>query len=147
MGETGLMSAREPGSPLTRTAKDLVDAAMARIETIPLAQGADLLDDPSVLIVDIRDPREVQRLGRIPGAFSAPRGMLEFWIDPASPYYTPELDDGRKLVLYCGSAWRSALATAALQDMGLDNVAHIEGGFNGWKSAGAAIAPRPDKTP
>ncbi len=140
MGETGLMSAREPGSPLTRTAKDLVDAAMARIETIPLAQGADLLDDPSVLIVDIRDPREVQRLGRIPGAFSAPRGMLEFWIDPASPYYKPELDDGRKLVLYCGSAWRSALATETLNAMGRADVAHLEGGFTAWQAAGLPVA-------
>jgi len=134
------MSAREPGSPLTRTAKDLVDAAMARIETIPLAQGADLLDDPSVLIVDIRDPREVQRLGRIPGAFSAPRGMLEFWIDPASPYYKPELDDGRKLVLYCGSAWRSALATETLNAMGRADVAHLEGGFTAWQAAGLPVA-------
>ena len=140
MGETGLMSAREPGSPLTRTAKDMVDAAMARIETIPLAQGADLLDDPSVLIVDIRDPREVQRLGRIPGAFSAPRGMLEFWIDPASPYYKPELDDGRKLVLYCGSAWRSALATETLNAMGRADVAHLEGGFTAWQAAGLPVA-------
>lgn len=140
MGETGLMSAREPGSPLTRTAKDLVDAAMARIETIPLAQGGDLLDDPSVLIVDIRDPREVQRLGRIPGAFSAPRGMLEFWIDPASPYYKPELDDGRKLVLYCGSAWRSALATETLNAMGRADVAHLEGGFTAWQAAGLPVA-------
>ncbi len=140
MGETGLMSAREPGSPLTRTAKDLVDAAMARIETIPLAQGADLLNDPSVLIVDIRDPREVQRLGRIPGAFSAPRGMLEFWIDPASPYYKPELDDGRKLVLYCGSAWRSALATETLNAMGRADVAHLEGGFTAWQAAGLPVA-------
>jgi rhodanese-related sulfurtransferase len=140
VGETGLMSAREPGSPLTRTAKDLVDAAMARIETIPLAQGADLLDDPSVLIVDIRDPREVQRLGRIPGAFSAPRGMLEFWIDPASPYYKPELDDGRKLVLYCGSAWRSALATETLNAMGRADVAHLEGGFTAWQAAGLPVA-------
>ena len=140
MGETGLMSAREPGSPLTRTAKELVDAAMARIETIPLAQGADLLDDPSVLIVDIRDPREVQRLGRIPGAFSAPRGMLEFWIDPASPYYKPELDDGRKLVLYCGSAWRSALATETLNAMGRADVAHLEGGFTAWQAAGLPVA-------
>ena len=140
MGETGLMSAREPGSPLTRTAKDLVDAAMARIETIPLAQGADLLDDPSVLIVDIRDPREVQRLGRIPGAFSAPRGMLEFWIDPASPYYKPELDDGRKLVLYCGSACRSALATETLNAMGRADVAHLEGGFTAWQAAGLPVA-------
>lgn len=140
MGETGLMSAREPGSPLTRTAKDLVDAAMARIETIPLAQGADLLDDPSVLIVDIRDPREVQRLGRIPGAFSAPRGMLEFWIDPASPYYKPELDDGRKLVLYCGSAWRSALATETLNAMGRADVAHLEGVFTAWQAAGLPVA-------
>ncbi|GAA1808677.1 rhodanese-like domain-containing protein [Nostocoides veronense] len=132
---------RQPGEPLHRTAKDLVDAAMERIETIPLAQAEALLDDPDVLIVDIRDPRELEKLGTIRGAYSAPRGMLEFWIDPASPYYKPVLDDGRKLVLYCGSAWRSALATAVLNDMGRTDVAHLEGGFTAWSKAGLPVEP------
>lgn len=137
------MTDREPGSPLRRSAKDLVDEAMTRIETIPVAEVADLLDDPGVLIVDIRDPRELERLGTIPGAFRAPRGMLEFWVDPASPYYKPALDDGRKLILYCGSAWRSALATAALNDMGRSDVAHLEGGFTTWEKAGLPVEGGP----
>ncbi|MCA0180844.1 MAG: rhodanese-like domain-containing protein [Actinobacteria bacterium] len=135
------MSEREPGAPLARTAKDLVDTAIARVETIPLASAETLLDDPDVLIVDIRDVRELEKLGQIPGAYSAPRGMLEFWIDPATPYYKPVLDDGRKLVLYCGSAWRSALATAVLNDMGRTDVAHLEGGFTAWSKAGLPVEP------
>lgn len=129
---------RTPGSPLVRSSKELVDDAMTQITTIPVAQARELLDDDGVLFVDIRDPRELERLGKIPGAYSAPRGMLEFWVDPESPYYKPELDDGRTLLLYCGSAWRSALAAKTLQEMGLP-VAHIEGGFQAWKAADGPI--------
>lgn len=135
------MPQREPGAPLTTTVKQLVEAATARIETVPLDRAVDLVDDPDVLIVDIREPREREREGTVPGAFPAPRGMLEFWVDPESPYYKPALDDGRKLVLYCGGAWRSALAAAALNDMGRTDVAHIEGGFAAWKQAGHPIEP------
>ena len=130
------MADRMPGSPLPRNAKALIEEARASIETIPLEEAVPLLDDPSVLFVDIRDPRELEREGTIPGAFRAPRGMLEFWVDPESPYYKPALDTGRKLVLFCGSAWRSSLAAAALKGMGLDNVAHVEGGYSAWKKAG-----------
>lgn len=136
---------RQPGSPLPRNSMALVAAAGARIETIGVADAARLLDDDGVLFVDLRDPRELEREGMIPGAFRAPRGMLEFWVDPESPYYKPALDTGRKLVLYCGSAWRSALSAAALADMGFEGVAHLEGGFSAWKRAGhpvAAYAPR-----
>lgn len=103
---------------------------MATIETIPLDEAAALVGDPGVLLVDIRDPRELEREGTVPGAYPAPRGMLEFWVDPESPYYRAALDDGRKLVLYCGGGWRSALAAKTLQDMGRTDVAHIEGGFS-----------------
>lgn len=130
------MTAREPGSPLRRGVAELVEEAGKRITTLSLDEAAELLDDPDVLFVDIRDPRELQRDGMIPGAFRAPRGMLEFWVDPASPYYKPELDSGKRLVLYCAGALRSSLATATLVDMGVDNVAHIEGGYGAWKKAG-----------
>ena len=134
------MTRRKPGEPLARNAASLVAAADAVVETVALADASRLLGDPDVLFVDIRDPRERERLGTIPGAYPAPRGMLEFWIDPASPYYKPELDDGRKLVLYCGSAWRSALATETLNAMGRADVAHLEGGFTAWQAAGLPVA-------
>ena len=133
------MTPREPGAPLSRNAQALVRAANERVETIPVAEAHRLLDDHEVLFVDLRDPRELEREGMIPGAFRAPRGMLEFWVDPESPYYKPALDTGRKLVLYCGSAWRSALSAAVLIDMGFDNVAHLEGGFAAWKGAGHPV--------
>lgn len=132
---------REPGSPLLRSAKSLVDEAMEHIETIPVAVARELVGDETVLFVDIRDPREWERHGMIPGAYPAPRGMLEFWVDPESPYYKPALDDGRTLLLYCGSAWRSALAAETLQEMGLP-VAHLEGGFGAWKASGGPIVQK-----
>jgi rhodanese-related sulfurtransferase len=130
---------RTPGDPLPRNAKALVDEAGARVPSLSVTEVADKLDDAAYRIVDIRDPRELEREGQLPGAFRAPRGMLEFWVDPESPYYKPELDDGRTLVLYCGSAWRSALAGAALRDMGRDDVMHMAGGFSAWKAAGLPI--------
>ncbi|MCA1783420.1 MAG: rhodanese-like domain-containing protein [Dermatophilaceae bacterium] len=130
---------RKPGDPLPRSSKALVEEASERVTARTPEQVADLLDDPAYLVVDIRDPRELEREGMLPGAYRAPRGMLEFWVDPGSPYYKPALDDGRSLILYCGSAWRSALAAAALQDMGRDDVAHLEGGFSAWKAAGMPV--------
>lgn len=91
------------------------------------------------LFVDIRDPRELARDGRIEGAFHAPRGMLEFWIAPDSPYHKEELATDKTLILYCASAWRSALSVKALQDMGVENIAEMEGGFGAWKKRGAPI--------
>ena len=131
--------------PLKRTVKDLVMEASARIRTIPMDEAETLLDDPETLFVDIRDVRELDREGMIPGAYHAPRGMLEFWVDPESPYHKPVFASGKSFVLYCGGAWRSALATAALQDMGLEPVAHMEGGFTAWKAAGRPVVPRPAK--
>ena len=127
---------REPGAPLSHSAAQLVAEADARVVSVSLEEASRLIDDPGWCIVDIRDPREIAKLGTIPGAFRAPRGMLEFWVDPQSPYYKPALDDGRRLLLYCGSGWRSALAAAALQDMGRDDVAHLVGGFSAWQQAG-----------
>jgi rhodanese-related sulfurtransferase len=132
---------RYPGEPLSRSSKDLVEEASARVTALPPRQVADLLGDPAYLVVDIREPRELERQGALPGAYRAPRGMLEFWVDPQSPYYRPALDDGRTLVLYCGSAWRSALAAAALQDMGREDVVHLEGGFGAWQAEGLPVEP------
>lgn len=130
---------RQPGEPLRRSAAQLVEEADQKVTAIAVEEATTLLDHPDWLVVDIRDPREIAKLGTIPGAFRAPRGMLEFWIDPLSPYYKPALDDGRRLLLYCGSGWRSALAAAALQDMGRDDVAHLAGGFTAWQEAGYPV--------
>lgn len=130
---------RQPGEPLRRSAAQLVEEADQIVTAIAVEEAHTLLGHPDWLIVDIRDPREIAKLGIIPGAFRAPRGMLEFWVDPLSPYYKPALDDGRRLLLYCGSGWRSALAAAALQDMGRDDVAHLAGGFTAWQEAGYAV--------
>ncbi|MDO5668514.1 MAG: rhodanese-like domain-containing protein [Corynebacterium sp.] len=127
---------RRPCEPLPVPAAELVARANARVRTLGLDEARELIDDPSYLFVDIRDPREWEAHGIIPGAYRAPRGMLEFWVDPESPYFKPALDDGRTLILYCGSAWRSALAAAALHDMGRTDVTHLEGGFSAWTAAG-----------
>ncbi|OZA72296.1 rhodanese-like domain-containing protein, partial [Polynucleobacter sp. 39-46-10] len=115
--------------------EDLIANAMAQIETVPLDQAKTLLDDENTVFVDIRDVRELEREGMIPGAFHAPRGMLEFWVDPKSPYFKPIFGEGKRLVLYCASAWRSSLATETLQKMGVPRVCHLEGGFSAWKKA------------
>jgi rhodanese-related sulfurtransferase len=121
--------------PITKGFRALVDEANAEITTYSVADvRARLGADGRLQIVDIRDPRELERDGTIPGALHAPRGMLEFWVDPASPYYRPVFgDESKEFVLFCGSGWRSALAAKALQDMGMTNVAHIDGGFAEWR--------------
>ena len=126
-------------------ARQLVAEAMAEIETIPVAEAIALLDDDGVLFIDIRDIRELNREGRIPGAKHMPRGMLEFWVDPESPYYRDTFASGQKFVFFCAGALRSALATQTLQRMGLEPVAHIEGGFAAWREAGGPIDPPKDK--
>ena len=123
--------------PITTSSKQLVDQAMAEVKTYSVAQAREKVGDPSVQMVDIRDIRELAD-GTITGALHAPRGMLEFWVDPASPYHKPVFaDEAREYVLFCGLGWRSALAAKALQDMGMRNVAHIEGGWTEWVKAGA----------
>lgn len=123
--------------PITVTHKDLIERALNEIETLSVEQAEELLTDADTVFVDIRDPRELQREGKIPNALHAPRGMLEFWVDPTSPYYKEVFGEARKFVFYCQSGWRSALATKAVQDMGMDNVCHIGEGFRGWKDSGA----------
>ena len=115
--------------------QELITSAMAQIETVPLEEAQQLLGDPNTVFVDIRDVRELEREGMIPNALHAPRGMLEFWVDPDSPYFKPIFGEGKRLILYCASAWRSALATETLQKMGLPEVCHLEGGFTAWKKA------------
>jgi len=130
---------------VTKGVKQLVAEANAEIETVSQDDAKKLLDNDGVLFVDIRDVRELERDGMIPGAYHAPRGMLEFWVDPDSPYYKDVFGSGKKFILYCASAWRSALATKALKEMGLAPVAHLEGGFSAWKKAGLPVGERPHK--
>ena len=115
--------------------KALMDAANAEIETLSAAEAIQAAQDDGVVIVDIRDPREIEREGRIPGAFSCTRGMLEFWIDPDSPYAKPLFQQDKKFIFHCAGGLRSALAAKTAQDMGLSRVAHIEGGMKAWKAA------------
>jgi rhodanese-related sulfurtransferase len=129
---------------IIRGYKKMLDEANAAIETINAGEAVKMfpkggggLDD--VVIVDLRDPREIERDGRIPGAFSCPRGMLEFWIDPESPYAKPIFQEDKKFVFHCASGWRSALAAKTAQEMGLKPVAHLGGGFTAWREAGGAV--------
>lgn len=124
---------------ITKGVKTLVAEANARITTISTAEAIALVDSPDHVIVDLRDFRELKRSGKVPGAFSCPRGMLEFWIDPNSPYHKEVFAQDKTFVFYCASAWRSALATLAAQEMGLAPVAHIEGGFTAWEKAGGPV--------
>lgn len=133
---------REIGMELSKGYKQLIEEARARVRTLSVDEARGLYGNPDVLFVDIRDVRELEREGMIPGAFHAPRGMLEFWVDPDSPYYKDVFGSGKQFVLYCASAWRSSLAAAALADMGLPRVAHLEGGFSAWKAARAPVGPR-----
>lgn len=125
--------------------KDLVDEAMAEIRTYSVQQAQAKLNDPNVQLVDIRDVRELEREGTIPGAFHAPRGMIEFWVDPASPYYKPVFGAPKEFIFFCAGGLRSALTTKTVQDMGLTSVAHIEGGFAAWKAAGAPTGVKESK--
>jgi rhodanese-related sulfurtransferase len=123
--------------------KDMLAQANARIETVTPAAAQAMLGRDDVLFIDLRDPREREREGVIPGAFACTRGMLEFWIDPESPYHKPEFASGKRFVFFCAGGWRSALATATAQDMGLDKVCHIDGGFGAWKKTGGPVeAPK-----
>jgi len=124
---------------ITKGYKALVEDATKEIETLTVPQAQALLGDPEVVIVDLRDPRELEREGKMPGAFHCPRGMLEFWIDPESPYHKQVFAEDKRFVFFCGGGWRSALAAKAAQDMGLKPVAHIDGGFAAWKKAGAPV--------
>jgi rhodanese-related sulfurtransferase len=127
--------------------KALVDEATAKIRTRTTADALGIYGNPDIVFVDLRDVRELEREGMIPGAFHAPRGMLEFWVDPESPYHKDIFASGKEFVFYCQSGWRSALAAAAVQEMGLTPVSHIEGGFKAWKDKGGAVGERPHHHP
>ena len=121
-----------------RTLSDLVGEAKAAIEELSVEQLQAEIDGGDVTVVDIRDVRERWDKGAIPGAKSMPRGMLEFWFDPESPYFRDGVEFDGRYVLYCAGGQRSALAAKVLQDIGYHNVAHLEVGFNGWAAAGGA---------
>ena len=127
---------------MKKTVAQMVREAEGKIETIPAAEAVKLANDPNVVFVDLRDIRELWRDGTIPNSFHAPRGMLEFWVDSESPYAKDMFKQAKKFVFFCASGWRSALSTATVKEMGLDNVAHIGGGFTGWKAAGGPVAAK-----
>jgi rhodanese-related sulfurtransferase len=124
---------------LRKSVKQLVDEASAEIETATVDEALARHGDPDVVFVDLRDVRELQREGVIPGALHVPRGMIEFWVDPESPYHKDVFASGKRFLLFCAMGWRSALAAKAVQDMGLEGVSHIGGGFTAWKEAGGPV--------
>ncbi|MBV1695369.1 MAG: rhodanese-like domain-containing protein [Hyphomicrobiales bacterium] len=124
---------------IMRSSATLVEEARRDIEELTAKEAIELAKNPDVVLVDIRDPRELEREGKIPGAFHATRGMLEFWVDPDSPYFKPIFGQDKKFVFFCAGGMRSVLATKAVQDMGLKPVAHIIGGFKAWKEAGGPV--------
>jgi len=130
---------------ITKGIKQLIAEAELRSKGISIEEAKKRIGDGKTVFVDIRDVRELEREGMIPGAFHAPRGMLEFWVDPESPYFKPVFADDKTFILYCQADWRGTLAAAALGDMGMTNVLHLEGGFGEWRKAGAPTAARPDK--
>ncbi|MCV6591690.1 MAG: rhodanese-like domain-containing protein [Silicimonas sp.] len=124
---------------LTKTAAQMVAEARARIDEVETTDLIATLDDPDLVVVDIRDIRERERSGFIPGSFHAPRGMLEFWVDPESPYHKPIFAEPRRFVFHCASGWRSALAVDMLREMGFD-AAHLREGFSTWEAQGGPVA-------
>lgn len=132
---------------MKKTAAALVEEAMARVTTYTVEQARALHGHPGVQFVDVRDVRELEQEGVIPGAVHAPRGMLEFWVDPDSPYHRDVFAQDKEYVLFCAAGWRSALATKTLMDMGLERVAHVGGGFKAWKDSGGQVAPKPKRKP
>lgn len=123
---------------LVRSVAQMVADAKARIEEIETADAIAMVDDPDVVIVDIRDVRERHRTGWIPGSFHAPRGMIEFWVDPESPYFKEIFGQDKKFIFHCASGWRSALTVATLQDMGFP-AAHLREGFSTWENQGGPV--------
>ena len=132
---------------MKKTAAALVEEAMAQVTTYTVEQARALHGHPGVVFVDIRDVRELEREGVIPGSVHAPRGMLEFWVDPASPYHRDVFAQDKEYVLFCAAGWRSALATKTLMDMGMERVAHVDGGFGAWQQSGAPTEATPVHAP
>ena len=124
---------------ITTGFKAMLETAKREIEELEAADAVKLAGRDDVVLVDLRDPRELEREGKVTGAFHCPRGMLEFWIDPESPYHKPQFAQDAKFVFFCAGGWRSALAAKTAKDMGLKPVAHILGGFKAWKDAGGPV--------
>jgi rhodanese-related sulfurtransferase len=132
-----------------KTIGQLVAEAKQRIENVTIDQLRGELERGGIQLLDIRDVRERQKLGWIPGSMHVPRGMLEFWVDPTSPYYSGKVDPEKRIVLYCAAGGRSVLATDVLREMGFPDVANFETGFNGWAAAGLPVEraePAPKKS-
>jgi len=125
-----------------KTAAQMVQEAKQRVENLTVDEVAAELERGNVVLIDVREPGEQEQTGMIPGAISAPRGMLEFWADPTSPYHRPEFDPARRIILHCASGGRSALAADLLRQMGYDNVAHLDGGMKAWAASGQPVAAR-----
>ena len=130
---------------LKKGIKQLLAEAEHKAPSITVADAQKRMGDANTVFVDIRDVRELEREGMIPGAFHAPRGMLEFWVDPDSPYYKPVFAEGKTFILYCQADWRGILAAATLADMGMENVLHLEGGYGEWRKSGGPTGTRPEK--
>ncbi len=130
---------------LRKGVKQMVDEVLPRITRIAPEEARARHGRDDVVFVDLRDVRELEREGMIPGAFHCPRGMLEFWVDPDSPYHKDVFASGKEFVFYCNLGWRSALAADVAQQMGLPRVLDMEGGFNAWKERGLPVAERPQK--
>ena len=124
---------------IVKSAKSLIAEANKSVETISIEEAKKIVSSEKHVLIDLRDIRELKREGKIPGAFSCPRGMLEFWIDPESPYHKNIFNQDKTYVFYCASAWRSALSAKTAMDMGLKPVTHIKGGFMAWKKADGDI--------
>lgn len=126
--------------------EQLVKEAEAHINTLTTAQVQAKRDISGVMLIDLRDIRELKREGRIPNTLHIPRGMLEFWIDPESPYYKADFDDATEIILFCNKGWRSALAAHSLYNMGVEGVSHMAGGMSQWQADGFDVEPMPTKT-
>ena len=119
-----------------KSSQDLVNNALKEIKTITSNEAAKLLKENKCNLIDIRDIRELERDGRVKNSLHIPRGMLEFWMDPSSPYYKQgKIDSSKETILFCAAGLRSALATKTLQDMGFKNVSHVDGGFSAIKAS------------
>lgn len=124
---------------MRRTARQMVEEALERVTSLDVPAAQARLGQPGVAFVDLREPAELQTHGTIPGALHAPRGVIEFWFDPDSPWHRPEFAGHRELVLFCAAGWRSALAADTLQQLGLTGVCHLREGFTAWVAAGAPV--------
>ena len=132
---------------ITNGIKELCEQAEREIETMDVNQVMEVMNDKNVQLVDIRDIRELWRDGAIPGSTHAPRGMLEFWVDPNSPYHREEFASGKKFIFFCAGGMRSALAAQAVHNMGLAPVAHMAGGYGAWVKAEGPTEPKEAKLP